>query len=130
MGAFLVVQLDVRPDGLPGMADRLVRFQLDLFILDTAPHPLDEHVVAPTAFAIHRQPDTTAQHGLGESAGRELAALISVHDVGSSVAGECFLERFDSVQASSVMATRCASTLRLTQSTTAVRYTKPRAIGI
>jgi hypothetical protein len=36
------------------MADRLVRFQIDLFVLDAAPHPLDEHVVALRSLAVHR----------------------------------------------------------------------------
>ena len=41
MGSFAVIQLDVFADGAPGVADRLVRFQVDLFIFDAAPHPLN-----------------------------------------------------------------------------------------
>ena len=34
MGPFLIVQLNVFADGAPGMADRLVRFQVHLHVLD------------------------------------------------------------------------------------------------
>jgi len=97
MRSFPVVQLNVFADGTPGMADRLVGFQVVLLALDAAPYPLDEHVIAPASLAVHRQPDAPAQHGLGERARRELTALIGVHDVRQPVTGERFLQRFDGV---------------------------------
>ena len=97
MGPFPVVQLDVFANGTPGMADRLVGLQVDLFVLDAAPYPLDEHVIAPASLAVHRQPDAPAQYGRGERARRELAALIGVHKVRQPVTSERFFQCLDSV---------------------------------
>lgn len=57
MRLFPVIQLDVFANGTPGMADRLVGVQVDLFVLDAALYLLDEHVIAPASLAVHRQPD-------------------------------------------------------------------------
>ncbi len=57
------------------MADRLVRLQVSLFVLDAAPYPFDEDVVAPGTFAVHRHTDLSAQHGVDECARRELGAF-------------------------------------------------------
>ena len=75
MGTFAVVQLNALANGTPGVVDRLVGSQINLFVLDAAPHPFDEHVVAPGPFAVHRQPHAPAQHGLGERARRELGGF-------------------------------------------------------
>ena len=75
MGPFPVVQLDVFANGTPGMADRLVGLQVDLFVFDAAPYALDEHVIAPASLAVHRQPDAPAQYGRGERARRELGVF-------------------------------------------------------
>ncbi len=98
MGPLPVVQVDVLSDEAPGMTDRLVRFQVDLLVLDAAPDPLNEPVVAPASLAVHRQPHAAAQHGLGERARRELATLIGVHYVRRSVAGERHFQRLDGVR--------------------------------
>ncbi len=52
-----VVEVDVTADGLPGVADRDVGMQVDLFVLDRAPDPFDEDVIAPAALAVHADPD-------------------------------------------------------------------------
>ena len=95
MRTFAVVLLNVLANGTPSVVDRLVGSQINLFVLDAAPHALDEHVVAPGAFAVHRQPNASAQHRLGEGSRRELAALIGVHDAGVPIAGERFFQRFN-----------------------------------
>ncbi len=48
-GCFRLYRSMYSPMGTQGMADRLVRFPLDLFVLDAAPNPLDEHVIAPAS---------------------------------------------------------------------------------
>jgi len=52
-----VIKLQVFSDGSSGFADRLVGVEIDLLILDRLPGPLNEHVVASTAFAVHADPD-------------------------------------------------------------------------
>jgi hypothetical protein len=75
MRTFAVVELKVFANGAPGVADRLVGSQINLFLLDAAPHALDERMSARGAFAVHRQSNASAQHRLGECYRRELAAL-------------------------------------------------------
>lgn len=42
------------------MAD--LGFQVDLLVFDAAPQSFDEHVVAPSALAVHRQQDAAVEH--------------------------------------------------------------------
>ena len=58
-----------------------------------------------------------------------LAALIGVHDVGVSIAGERFFQRFNGMHGLQRDRHAVREDLRLAQSTTAVRYTNPRAMG-
>ncbi len=101
------------------MSDRLVRFQMDFFVLDAAPGPLDEHVVAPSPVAAHRQPELSAQHGVGERARRELTVLIDVHDAWPPVAGKRNVTSGASTacEASNAVAGRWAKIVRPAQST-------------
>ena len=43
-----VVELDVLPDRGSGLMHRIVGVEIDLFILDGLPDPLDENIVAPS----------------------------------------------------------------------------------
>ncbi|QKM48791.1 hypothetical protein B7760_02829 [Burkholderia glumae] len=116
------------PMGTQGMADRLVRFPLDLFVRDAAPNPLDEHVIAPASLPSIGSPMPGPARP-GERARRELAALAGVHDVGQHVTGERFLQCVNGMHGFQ----RDGAPMRehlLAQSTAAGRYTKPLAIGL
>jgi len=47
------------------MADRFIRFHVDLFVFDAGTDPLDEYVVTPGPLVAHRQSHATTQHCLG-----------------------------------------------------------------
>ena len=52
-----VVELDPGPDACPGLPDRLVRIQVDLFLLQAPPQPFHEHIVHEPAPAVHADSD-------------------------------------------------------------------------
>ena len=82
MRSVLVIPVQAVADGAAGVADRVIGFQIDLFIFDAAPHPCDEHVVTPGTLSIHRQQNVPAEYRVGEFGCGELAALIRVDDPG------------------------------------------------
>src|SRR5215212_10578467 len=53
MGALAVVEVQIPADRSARLADAIVGPQIDLFVFDRAPEPLDEHVVAPCPLAVH-----------------------------------------------------------------------------
>lgn len=71
-----VVELEVTGEAVTGQRDRLVGLEIHLLVLHRFPQPLDEHVVAPGAFAVHADADVLLFQESGEVAARELAALI------------------------------------------------------
>src|ERR1700731_3616965 len=77
------------------MADRVIGFEIDLFIFDAAPHPFDEHVVTPGTLSIHGQKNLPAEHRVGEFICGELAALIRIDDLRQPVFRKRLLQRLD-----------------------------------
>src|SRR5205823_11702186 len=63
----------------------IVRVQVNVFIFDRLPQPLDKHVVAPAALAIHADVDGLALQHADELTAGELAALIGIHDLGHTI---------------------------------------------
>ena len=59
--------------------------EIDAFILQRAPQPLDEHIVHPAASTIHAEADLGVLQYGGEGEAGELAALVGVEDVGGAV---------------------------------------------
>ena len=57
---------------------RLVGVEIDLFILDGLPDPLDENIVAPSATTVPADGDAIFFEPPGEGLAGELAALIRV----------------------------------------------------
>ncbi len=89
-----VVEVDVAADAFAGGAHGFVGMEVDLLVLDRAPHPFDEHVVAPAALAVHRDADAVAMEQPSELAARKLTALIGVEDLRFAVPGDRLLDRF------------------------------------
>ena len=55
-----IVEVEVAADRGTGLADVVVGPQVHLLIFDAAPQPLNEHVVAPCALAVHADGDAVA----------------------------------------------------------------------
>ncbi len=75
MRAPLIIEGQVVCEGGARFADAVVGFQVDLLVFDAAPQALDEHVVAPGAFAVHADRDAVIQQHAGEGDAGELALL-------------------------------------------------------
>jgi hypothetical protein len=60
--------------------------EIDLLVLEGAPEPFDEDVVAPAALAVHADLDTVGLGQPREGGTRELGALIGVEDGRSAMA--------------------------------------------
>src|ERR1700733_3021161 len=86
-----IIKVPVAADQSAGVADAFVGPQIHLLVFDAAPKPLDEHVVPPSALAVHADGDPVFdQHASKRRAG-ELAALIRVEDLRLAMAGESAL---------------------------------------
>jgi hypothetical protein len=79
--AMVVVEGDPAPDASPGLRPSLPGVQIDAFILQGPPEALDEDVVEAAPFAVQRDPGPDPLKPVGSCEGRELAALIGVHDL-------------------------------------------------
>ena len=49
--AFTIVEPEIITDTQPGLGNRIVRFQIHLFVFQAAPQALHEHIVYPAALA-------------------------------------------------------------------------------
>src|SRR5690606_15144054 len=77
----VVVVVGVGSDSGPGGSQVVVGVQVDVLVLQAPPEALDVDVVAPTAFAVHADLNSTLLQDVGEGAGSELRALIGVHNL-------------------------------------------------
>jgi len=75
MRSAAVVETEVAGQCGVDFSGRLVGMQIDLLVLDTAPQPLDEHVVDPAPLAVHADGDVVSLEHVGEGLRGELAAL-------------------------------------------------------
>ena len=75
--------------------DRCIGVEVDFFVFEAAPQPLDEDVVHVAALPVHADHDAVPLQGAGEFVAGELAALIGVEDLGSAIPSQRLLERLD-----------------------------------
>src|SRR3546814_12714443 len=92
MGTMLVVIGE--PSGKAGaqFISGLEGVQVDAFVFQGAPEPLDEDIVHPASPAIHADLDLGRAQNAGEGVAGELTALIRIEDLRSeerSVGKEC-----------------------------------------
>src|SRR5207249_7496004 len=80
-----MVEIEVHGYFLARLGHRVVGVQVNVLVLDRLPQPLDKHVVAPAALAIHADADGMALQHADELAAGELAALIGIHDLRHAV---------------------------------------------
>src|SRR6202034_893776 len=90
-----IIEVQVAADRSAGVADAFVGPQIHLLVFDAAPKPLDEHVVPPSAIAVHADGDPVFDQHASERRTGKLAALIRVEDLGLAIAGESVLKRLD-----------------------------------
>ena len=66
MTSFTVVPVDVLRDIRARVFHAVVGSKIDTFVLDRAPDPFDEDVIAPGAMSVHGQLHTMANHSVDE----------------------------------------------------------------
>ena len=94
-GRSVIVERDVTTDEVLGLGADLVGPQIDLFVLDRSPEPLDEYVVAPGALAVHADLNAVPlEHGDERPIG-ELRALIGIEYLGVSEVRDRLLDGVD-----------------------------------
>jgi hypothetical protein len=94
MQSFAVIGIEVRGNAMRCLGHVLVRPQVYLFILEGAPEPFDEDVIAEATAPIHADGDAMRAKYAGEVVVGELAALIGVEDLERSLA-QRFLQGLD-----------------------------------
>jgi len=82
-------------DGRPRLAKVVVGVQIDLFVLERTPQPLDEDVVNAAAFPVHADLDASVEQGPREVVSSELGALVRVEDIGLAKPLQGFLKGVD-----------------------------------
>ena len=95
MWAAAIIKVEITTDRTARFADALVGSQIDLLVFDAAPQPFDEHVVAPSPFAVHADGDAVAGEQAGEGRAGELRALIGMKDLQLTLSGQSIFQRLD-----------------------------------
>ena len=93
--AKVVVEGDPAPDASPGLRSGFPGVQVDAFILQGPPEAFDEDVVEAAPLAVHRDPGADPLQPVGPCEGRELRALIGIHDVRWAELVDRLVQRLD-----------------------------------
>src|ERR1700756_3822917 len=88
-----VVKLEPRGDADVRLAAVSIALQVDVLVFEGAPQSLDEHVVHPSAAAVHRDAHTGGRQRGGEGGTGKLTALGGIEDLWSAKARERLLKR-------------------------------------
>ena len=89
----MIVKSQIAFQALLGLADVIIGMQIYLLIFDASPEPFDEHIITPATSTVHAYGDIFFLQKLSELPARELAALVSVEDLGCTIKSECLLNR-------------------------------------
>ena len=63
----------------------MIGFEVNLLVFDGSPEALNDHVVSPTAIAVHADLDLVGFQEIGEFQAGELTALIGIHNLWFSI---------------------------------------------
>jgi len=85
MRALAIVKVEVRPQISQRVWRIAVILDIDVFVFDGSPQPLDENIVQRAAAAIHADQDILGFQSTGESVAGELSSLIAVEDFGMAM---------------------------------------------
>ena len=88
VGPAPVVEVHPPTDAGPNLGTGCELGQVDAFVRERSPQPLDEHVVHPAALAVHRDADASLLEHVGEVDAGELAALVAIKDLRRAIALE------------------------------------------
>ena len=91
----MIVEMEVFGKRGTRFRDRFVGLEIDLFILDAAPEPLDEDVVPPVSLAVHADVDMVGLQDVGEGIGRELGPLVRVEYLRGAVTLDSLFQGLD-----------------------------------
>lgn len=94
VGSTTVVEVEVSAQARPCLRHAVVCPQVNFFVLDRTPQPLDAHIVHPASLAIHADACPRALPRIREPLARELASLIGVEDLRRAKVGQRFLQGF------------------------------------
>ncbi len=81
--------------------------EVDFFVLDAPPEPLDEEVVAPGALAVPTERDAVLLDAADEGRAGELAPLVGVQDPGAAVLPDGGLQGVEGVLYIPVQVCKC-----------------------
>ncbi len=93
MGSSRIVELEVSPESSPGFRNRFIRPQVNLLVFDASPEPLDEHAISPAPPPVHADLDSALLQQAGKCLACELAPLVRVEDLWSTIAFQRFFNR-------------------------------------
>src|SRR5262249_59738787 len=92
MRSLAIIELEVAFQTPHRVIDRLVVLDVNVFILDRTPQPLDEHVVQRPASSVHADSYSSTLQLADELGAGELRALVAVEDLGLSLS-KCPVQR-------------------------------------
>src|SRR5947207_2927636 len=95
MLALVVVEAEPGANTSLGLGNGRIGVEVHLLVFEASPQSLHEDVVHAAALAVHADRYAVALQRAGEVVTGELAALVSIENLGSTVPGERFLERLD-----------------------------------
>ena len=82
MKPLTIVEIEISSQAFDGVGDGFVIVQVDLFVFDATPKPLDKDIVQGSTSPIHADGDFMLFENSSEGATRELRSLISVKYLG------------------------------------------------
>ena len=95
MRPVMIVEGHPAPDAGFRLRARVPCVQVNALVLQRPPKALDEDIVDAASLAVHRDAGAGALHAVRPGKGRELAALVAVHDLGRTEAVHRLVERLD-----------------------------------
>src|SRR5439155_12681491 len=97
MLALVVVEAEPGANTSLGLGNGRIGVEVHLLVFEASPQSLHEDVVHAAALAVHADRYAVALQRAGEVVTGELAALFSIENLGSTIPGERFLERLDTI---------------------------------
>ena len=90
-----IIAVDPVADPEPGLASGGEGVEIDAFVFQTAPEPLNEDVVHEPPLAVHADADARGAERTREFTAGELGPLVGVKNLGPTMARHRLLERRD-----------------------------------
>ena len=91
----LIVESHPGTEPISGVTAARPGVRIDAFLFERSPWPFDEHIVQPSALAVHRGPDAGRLQLLREVEGCELAVLVRAEDLGFAMVSRSLFQGVD-----------------------------------